>query len=206
MNNLSLIHKKTYDALSEEYEARAEILRPVTEDSMSYFSTYLKLGGKMLDIGCAVGIAMSVLSKKGFRASGIEISPKMANYARRRNPGREILVGDFLTTKFKNKFDGVLAFAFIHLFPKENVSEIFLKISSILAPGGVALISSTESQESKEGWYVKEGFNKKEKRFRKFWTEQELGESIKKAGFRVLDLRKFKDPFGKIWMDFIAQK
>lgn len=206
IDNLSIIHKKVYDALSREYEARVESLRSVTEDSMNYFSSQIKLGEKVLDIGCGVGLAINVLNKKGFQATGIEISSKMASYARKRNPDGEITVGDFLTTKFNKKFDGVLAFAFVHLFPKEQVSKIFRKISFILRPGGVALISSTESLESKEGWYVKEGFKKKEKRFRKFWTEQELKESIEKSGFQVLDLNKFKDPFGKVWMDFLAQK
>lgn len=108
--------------------------------------------------------------------------------------------------KFKKKFDGVLAFAFIHLFPKEKIQLILEKISSILMPGGVVLISSIELSESKEGWYVKEDFSKKKKRFRKFWTEEELRESIEKTGFKVLCLNKFSDPFAKIWMDFIAQK
>ncbi len=206
MKKLLLSHKKTYDALAEEYEARVEELRPVTEDLMSYFSSYVKPGGKVLDIGCGIGLVIDVLNRKGFKASGIEISSRMANYARERNPDTDILVGDFISTRFNKKFDGVVAFAFIHLFPKEQILKILHKISLVLSPGGVALISSTESPESKEGWYAKEDFNKKEKRFRKFWTETELRKSIQKAGFKVLDLKKFNDPFGKIWMDFFVQK
>ena len=206
MKNSLIIHKNTYDALSAEYEARVEDLRPVTENSMSYFSRYIKSDGRILDIGCGVGLAISVLNKKGFQATGIEISSKMADYARKRNPASDIIVGDFLTTEFSKKFNGVLAFAFIHLFPKKQIPGMFEKISSVLTSGGVALVSSTESSESKEGWYIKEGFSKKEKRFRKFWTEQELRESIEKADFKIIDLKKFNDPFGKIWMDFVIQK
>lgn len=204
--NLRLIHKKTYDALSAEYESRVESLRSVTQDSISYFGPYIKPCGKILDVGCGVGLALDVLGKKGFRTSGMEISSKMAGYARKRNPGADIRIGDFVVTKFNEKFDGILLFAFIHLFPKKQIPEMFRKIRSLLELDGVVLISSTEALKSKEGWYIKDDFKKKEKRFRKFWTEQELRESIQKAGFRVLNLKKFKDPFGKIWMDFIAQK
>ena len=206
MKKLLLSHKKTYNALATEYEERVESLRSVTEDSMSHFSSYIKPKGQILDIGCGVGLVINVLNKKGFKASGIEISSKMADYARKRNPAADILVRDFITTKFNKKFDGIVAFAFIHLFPKEHIPEILDKIGSVLSPNGIALISSTQSSESKEGWYAKDDFNKKEKRFRKFWTEPELRKSIKKAGFKVLDLKKFKDPFGKIWMDFFVQK
>jgi cyclopropane fatty-acyl-phospholipid synthase-like methyltransferase len=195
-----------YDELAEEYERRADSLLPVTGSAIDYFSSYIKPGGSVLDVGCGVGIAMNVLSKKGLTVSGIEISPKMAEFAKKRNPGANVITGDLLGTEFDHKFDAVLAFAFIHLFPKAEVPKIFEKIRSVLKPGGVALLSSTESLESKEGFYTKEDFGKEYKRFRKFWTEQELRESFQKAGFKELALKKFTDPFGKIWMDFVVQK
>lgn len=202
----SALNKTTYDNLADEYESRVESLMPVTNAAMDYLTSYLKPNGEVLDVGCAVGIAMSVLSKKGFKVSGIEISSQMAEYAKRRNPDADIIVGDFLKTDFKKKFDGIVAFAFIHLFPKSEVIKILEKIGSTLKPGGVALLSSSESNESKEGWYAKDDFSKKEKRFRKFWTEKELAETIAQAGFTILELKKFPDPYGKVWMDFIVRK
>ncbi|KKR46575.1 MAG: Methyltransferase [Parcubacteria group bacterium GW2011_GWB1_40_14] len=202
----SSINKKTYDNLAQEYEERVESLMPVTKAAMDYFASYIKPKGRVLDIGCAVGIAVSVLTEKGFEVCGIDISESMTGFAKKRNPNSKIITGDFLETEFEEKFDAVLAFAFIHLFPKKEVLRIIDKISAVLNSGGVALLSSTESEESKEGWYVKDDFNKKEKRFRKFWTEEELRATIQQAGFEVIDLKKFPDPFGKTWMDFIARK
>lgn len=204
--NHSILHKETYDELAEEYERRVDSLLPVTEEAMDYFSSYIAPKGSVLDIGCGVGIAIGVLAKKGFKVAGIEISPKMVEFARKRNLGAEVIVGDFLETEFDDKFDAVLAFAFIHLFPKAEIPKIFNKIKTILKPGGVALLSSTESPESKEGMYAKEDFGKEYKRFRKFWTEEELRESFTQAGFKELALKKYTDPFGKIWMDFVVQK
>lgn len=202
----SFLNKGTYDILADEYESRVDSLIPVTGDAMNYFASYLKPKGIVLDLGCAVGIAISILKEKGFDVSGIEISPKMVEYARKRNPNTDIILGDFSKTDFPSKFDGVLAFAFIHLYPKQEVVRIFEKIKSILKPGGIALLTSTESSESKEGWHEKSDFSKKEKRFRKFWTEKELRDSLVEAGFEIIDLKKFSDPYGKTWMDFVVKK
>ena len=130
----------------------------------------------------------------------------MAEYAQKRNPNSRIIVGDFLETDFNETFDGILSFAFIHLFPKDKVGNVFKKMNSVLSVDGIALISSTESKESKEGWHVKKDFNKKEKRFRKFWTEKELENEVSKYGFAKIALEKYTDPYGKTWMDFIFKK
>lgn len=204
--NRTALHKKVYDELAEEYDRRLDNSLAVTEDAMNYFSSYIEPSGLILDIGCGVGIAMSILAKKGFQVVGIDISPKMGEFARKRNPGTKVIVGDFAEIKFNDKYDAILAFAFIHLFPKSEVQAILEKIKSILKPGGVALISSTESLESKEGMYIKEDFGKRYKRFRKFWTEQELRELLIRADFKELALKKFIDPFGKIWMDFVVRR
>lgn len=202
----STMNKITYDDLAEEYEGRVNSLTSVTKLGIKYFADYIKPGSSVLDIGCAVGLAISILREKGFEVSGIDVSPKMVEFAKKRNPETDIIVGDFLKMKHNKKFDAVLAYAFIHLFPKEKIPKIFHKIKSILTPGGIALISSTESPVSKEGWEIKIDFNKKRKRFRKFWTEKELTDAIREAGFKKLALKKFKDPFGKVWMDFVVKK
>lgn len=206
MTNRDDLNRQAYDALADEYEERVESLRPVTEEAMEYFASHLLPGGKVLDVGCGVGLAMNTLTGRGFVAAGIDISPKMTAYAQQRNPSSLLLTGDFLTAELPTDFDGVLAFAYIHLYPAEQIPAVFARIRSLLKPGGLAFLSSTESVESKEGWYVKEDYGRQERRFRKFWTEAELRAAITVAGFEVVDLMKYRDPYGKVWMDFIARK
>jgi SAM-dependent methyltransferase len=199
-------NKETYDALAEEYESRVEALRSVYEEVADHFSVHLSNGGRMLEVGCGVGLAVEVLEKRGFSLAGIDISPRMAEFAKKRNPRAEIIVGDFITHKFGRSFDGMIALAFIHLFPKADSMKMLAKMFDILVPGGVLYIGTTEDKESREGWEVKEDYSGKYKRFRKHWTEGELRQALGETGFKFLELIRIRDPFDKDWMDFIVQK
>jgi ubiquinone/menaquinone biosynthesis C-methylase UbiE len=115
-------------------------------------------------------------------------------------------VGNFLKLDFKKQFDGVFAFAFIHLFPKKDAVRVLEKIHRILKPGGMLYVGTTESKESKEGWEVKADYQGEHKRFRKRWIEEEFDTFLKGGGFQKIAVHKITDPSGKLWMDFIVQK
>jgi SAM-dependent methyltransferase len=199
-------HRNIYDALAEEYEERADSLKEVNDLAVSFFVPYIKKGKRILDIGCGVGIAMKCLSDRGFSVTGIELSSKMARFARKRNPHSSIIEGDFLKYDFEDKFDGAILLAFIHLFPKRKAYEVLSKLRDILEDGGVVLIGTTESLKSREGWECKSDFSNKQRRFRKHWTETEFRKLLTESGFKTLELNKILDPFGKHWMDFIVQR
>src|SRR3989338_9824556 len=146
MNIYSLLNKDAYDTLAPEYEARVKDLLPITEEAMNFFSQYTKPGGTILDIGCGVGTVIQVLSQKGCTVTGIDIAPQMVRFAKQRNPKATVIMGDFLSFPFTTTFDGIVTFAFLHLFPQENVVSILQKIKLLLNPGGVALLTSTESK------------------------------------------------------------
>ncbi|MEN9338326.1 MAG: hypothetical protein RI945_51, partial [Candidatus Parcubacteria bacterium] len=71
---MNLIHKKTYDELADEYESRVESLTPITKEAIEICSNYLKENVGVLDVGCAVGLAVKLFSEKGFKTTGIELS------------------------------------------------------------------------------------------------------------------------------------
>src|SRR5690606_35806285 len=100
----------------------------------------------------AVGYVVEILRTQGFDAEGIDISPNMIAYARRRCPDARFITGDFFEHLFDaESFDGVVLYAFIHLFPK-NIAEQYLnKILSILKPGGFIFVGTTKSDVSSEG-------------------------------------------------------
>jgi len=205
--SLSKLHSKTYDSVADEYERRVEKLKPVTKYCLNQLMKGMKPGSKILDIGCAVGYTIEIFRKAGMIADGIDISPEMIKYAKRRNPDSKLTVGDFMDTEFPNNYyDGVLAFAFIHLFPKDVVTQCIDKIVNILKPSGAFFISTTNSSSSSEGFEQKVGFKDGAKRFRKHWTQDELENLIKSHNLEIIWHEDIKDEFGKIWMDYIVKK
>ena len=199
-------HIKTYDALADEYESRIEKLIPVTKHAIEQFAMYLKPNGSILELGCGVGLATKLFSEKDFKVIGIDLSPKMLRYAKARNPHAAYIEGDFLTTDFDSTFDGIFGFAFIHLFSKDDAQKVLNKIRNLLNTGGFIYLGTTRALESKEGWEVKQDYSGKYLRFRKHWTKLEFTEALISSKLKILKSFVYEDPFGKLWMDFIAKK
>jgi len=200
------VHKQTYDTLADEYESRVESLLPMTAEAVEICEKYLQPGNSVLDIGCAVGIAVKCFNDKGFVCTGVELSHEMIMYAKTRNPMSNIIEADFLQHEFKETFNSVYMSAFIHLFPKDKIQEVFKKIKKILKPDGLIFLSTTKAEVSKEGFEKKHDYNKRMIRFRKHRTEQELQETIESHGFEIINKRIFADPYNKTWMGFVARK
>jgi SAM-dependent methyltransferase len=205
-NELAELHASTYDALASEYERRAESLVPVTEDAVQWMARYLAPNGKVLDLGCGVGLAVSLFMNAGFQAVGLDISPKMVEHAKTRNPSAKFLLEDFLKADFEDRFDGVFAFAFVHLFPKDVALEAMRKIRRMLNTDGIFYVGTTKSTESREGFAVKKDYEGEYRRYRKLWTKDELEGALADSGFVILEVKEYADPFGKVWVDFMARK
>ncbi len=204
-NEIHEHHIAIYDKLANEYDARVSTLVNVTSASLNHFMPYLN-GKRILDVGCGAGGVMEIMNQQGYEADGIELAPKMAVVAQRRNPDSTVYVRDLLELEVDKPYDGLVAFAFIHLFPKEIVGSVFKKLNDLLTSDGVMLIGSTSEKESSEGFDAKLDYEDAPTRYRKRWTKPEIENAFTEYGFIILDLEEYHDPFGKIWLDYIVKK
>jgi 2-polyprenyl-3-methyl-5-hydroxy-6-metoxy-1,4-benzoquinol methylase len=205
-NDLSKLHETTYDMVADEYEDRVETLRPTTEKALSNFTNLLHPNSKILDIGCAVGYTTEILSQSGMSVDGIDIAPKMIGYAQRRNPNSHFVVGDFLETTYqKHSYDGILMYAFLHLFPKDIALEFLDKAVSITKPAGLIFTGTTKSEKASEGFEIKHDYKKEVRRYRKRWTKAEIESVFRSRDLEVVDYAEKIDEFGKVWMDYIVR-
>ncbi len=205
-DSLADLHRQTYGMVASEYEDRVEILRPTTEEALANFTNLLQHGSLLLDVGCAVGYTVEILSKNGMMVDGIDIAPEMIEYARKRNPGSNFIVGDFLETNYpENHYDGVLMYAFLHLFPKDIALECLDKAIAVTKPEGLIFTGTTKSEQASEGFEVKHDYKKEVKRYRKRWTMAEIEAVFKSRQLEVVDYAEKVDEFGKIWMDYIVR-
>jgi SAM-dependent methyltransferase len=97
--------------------------------------TALPAGARVADLGCGSGTFTDLLRQAGYRAVGVDISPKLVALGRLKYPGLELIEGDVESLPCEpGSFDGALLSGIVHHFPDPGrfASEVF----RILRPGG----------------------------------------------------------------------
>lgn len=162
------INKRAYNLLADEYHSRRYTRAYVLDATMSVFVSNLRsrFGNRevrVLDIGCGVGKSAYFLSRSGFRVTGIDYAEKAIEFARERVKNSVFINCEFMQWDTKEKFHGIVAGAFLHLFPKRTLPKVFAKFDRLLLGGGVLYINFSLE---KEGLIVKEDFSNKISRYR----------------------------------------
>jgi SAM-dependent methyltransferase len=99
--------------------------------------------GDALDLGCGTGRhATAALAAAGFRVTGLDLSARSIEAARREVPGVRFLVGDMAATTFPAaSFDLVTAFYSIIHLPREEPAGLLPQVARWHRPGGGLLAS-----------------------------------------------------------------
>lgn len=116
---------------------------------LKYILKYHHSPGRALEIGCAHGGFVKLLSLAGYQAVGMEMSPIVVSKARGRF-GVEIVRGPIEATNGElSSFDAIAMFDVLEHFP--NPVESIAAIRSHLKPGGVLVIQTPEHQLGLDG-------------------------------------------------------
>lgn len=97
----------------------------------------IPFGARVLDIGCGTGETVGYLTREGFDAVGIDISPALIRIARSRHGG-EFFMGDASALTFDSEFDCVIAQCSLS---EMNMKEALTGCKNSLKSGGKLLIS-----------------------------------------------------------------
>lgn len=205
ISSLNKTNVGVYDLLADEYEACAKANLDIVSESMDKLLRHITPPATALDVGCGVGNIADALVSKGYEVDGIDISPKMIEAAKRTVSGARFFVGDVYTYSFEKHYDIIVAFAFLHLFPKREVVKMLQKFREILKPGGFIYTGTTESSEYTEGYEYKHDYNKKVRRFRVRWPRNELDQFLVNNGFEIIEVYKHIDFKNKIWLDYLLK-
>lgn len=164
---------------------------------------------RVLELGPGAGGAAKVMIESGLDVTCIEFSPKMALVASRTTPQARVIVDEFLAHDFgSQKFDAIVAIAFVHLFPPGEARGLIKKIYDLLDSNGLALISTTLHQSSREGYEIKKNFRGDVSRYRRRFTREEFEQLIVSGGFEIatrFDNSDLEEP-GKFWMNYVVNK
>ncbi|MEO0469151.1 MAG: class I SAM-dependent methyltransferase [Bacteroidota bacterium] len=152
------IIRSGYNQISADYHARRLTKQAINRQYFDALSDHLPAEGKMLDLGCGSGIPVTkCFADKGFAVTGVDISEKMIEIARKEVPNGAFFVADMCQLSFpENHFDLILStFAIIHV-PREKQATLFQNLKYWLKKGGRAYLvlgSEDKAMEIKEDWH-----------------------------------------------------
>jgi ubiquinone/menaquinone biosynthesis C-methylase UbiE len=130
-----------YDAMADRYLAwSARIDDHARTTVFADFSERLAAGSAVLDLGCGAGIPSTHALAERFTVTGVDISARQLEAARRNVPGATFIQGDLATLDLPDaSFDGVTAFYSISHVPRDEHAEVFRRALRWLRPGGLFL-------------------------------------------------------------------
>ncbi len=193
---------KTYNEIAEEYAKKIEPL--ASFDYLKKFTNLVKKGW-ILDCGCAAGRDSYILKNNGLKVTGIDLSEKLLNIARKKHPNIEFIKADIRKVPFKNNsFDGIWASAVIHHLNYKDMIKAIKEFKRVLKPGGI-LFLSTKYGTKKINKKDKLSINKKREFF--LLTKKDLITLIKKTKLKIIDIKKEKEKLRNIfWLVAFLQK
>src|SRR5206468_4038248 len=129
-----------YDRIAEKYAAAFfdELeKKPFDRARLDRFAAAVAGRGRVGDVGCGPGHVGRYLAARGVDVFGLDLSPRMVELARRRNPGIPFEQGDMLALALADaSLAGIVAFySLIHL-ARDTVARALGELTRVLVPGG----------------------------------------------------------------------
>ncbi len=111
---------------------------------LDYFVNLLPLHGHVLDAGCGAGEPVAkYLVEHEFQVTGIDVSPKILEIAKKQVPGATFLEGDMTRLTFPDQFfDGVVSLYAIWHISRQNHCLVLKNFYRVLKPNGILFFNT----------------------------------------------------------------
>ena len=123
----------------EEYRSEADLVADTLD-------RHVRSGGKtLLDVACGAG-HHDLYLKERYQVTGVDLSPRMLELARRRNPGLRYEAGDMRSFRLGQEFDAVIVLdALSYNTTLEDLEQTLRTCAAHLKPGGALLFYLEEA-------------------------------------------------------------
>jgi ubiquinone/menaquinone biosynthesis C-methylase UbiE len=180
--------KRMYDTVAKAY-AEAFIgeheKKPKDQEILYRFSKAVGAKKPVWDFGCGPGQTTRYLKELGIEISGLDLSEKMIEHARRLHPEINFRKGNILELEFDDdSIGGVVAFYAIVHFTEEQVEIAFRETFRVLQPGGLFLFTYHLGDETIR---LKEFLGKKIDIDFMFFTTDFITSNLEKSGFEKIE-------------------
>ena len=136
-------------------------------------------GKRALDVGSGKGTTVSLLLRKGYHVTAVEINENFTKSLRRNFPEVEVVEGDFNSVPINGTFDVVTAIEFIQNFDSEALRKLLGKVSRLTDH----LITNISNKNSLHGFWT--SFRGFQKPFVHTYTPREIETALEEMGFHV---------------------
>lgn len=138
--------RSSYDRVADNYVAMGmgdlgptPWLRAV----LSAFAEQVRDLGPVLDVGCGPGTVTAFLSGLGVDVSGVDLSPRMVEHARRLHPGQRFEVASATELELPaDSLGGVLGWWSLFNLPRDVLPGVLASFARALVPGGQVLVGT----------------------------------------------------------------
>ncbi|MGA4837830.1 methyltransferase domain-containing protein [Streptomyces sp. G45] len=139
--------RESYDTIAVDYAqqvTKPAELDPVSRALLAAFAEVVAEAGRgpVVDVGCGPGHVTAHLAALGVPVSGVDLSPKMVEQARRAYPHLDFAVGTNTALDAADAtLGGVLAYYSTHHTPPDHLPAVFREFHRVLAPGGWLMVA-----------------------------------------------------------------
>ncbi len=180
--------KETYNQIAEDWN-QDHLKDDWFLVGINKYLSLLKQGDSLLDIGCAGGLKVDYMIKKGFKVTGIDFSEKMIEIAK-----REVPAGEFYTLgledvdQLKGEYDGISLMAVLLHVPKKDAFERLIKIVEKLKKGGYLYVSVKEIRagNAQEEIKTENDYGYDYQRFFSYFSQEEVEKYFKDLGLEIV--------------------
>jgi SAM-dependent methyltransferase len=138
--------RASYDRVADNYVAMGMgdlAPTPWLRAALTAFAEDVGHLGPVLDVGCGPGTVTAFLAGLGVDVSGVDLSPRMVEHARRLNPGRRFEVASATRLQLTDgSFGGVLGWWSLFNVPRAVLPGGLASFARALVPGGQVLLGT----------------------------------------------------------------
>lgn len=142
--------RESYDRVADNYAEMVATTglgdvrtHPWLKAAMDTFADAVAGRGPVLDVGCGPGTVTSYLVERGVDASGVDLSPRMIEHARRLHPGCRFAVASATELELADSsLAGILGWWSLFNLPRDVLPEVLASFARALAPGGRLIVAT----------------------------------------------------------------
>ena len=185
-----------YQANHKEYFNTTVDIDP--SDFLEPLARLLEPGASILDLGCGAGRDLLWFSRHGFRPTGFENAPALAELARKHS-GCKVIEGDFTAYNFSDmQFDALVFVGSLVHVPRKSLSIVLASICKALVPGGYILITMKEGQGTSRA---------EDGRVFTLWQKDELSQQFLETNLKVVHFSRKISKLRSldIWLEYVLK-